>query len=629
MPEEWDDLLGPAFEGDAGRDARATLAELETRAFRGLEKDTPLAAVARIETGAYLRGQLLRDIDAVSMAHGLEVRVPFVDHRLASKRLAGARPSRRSDRGKTFAAREPAAAAAGRNRRTSEAWIHAALRCLDARRSSRDGAARYRVFCGARLGERPRGVRGVGRLGARTRSLVARLESVPARTVPAGGCVSVSSSLPVTHIRPGARAVSFTLNEVWQARELLYFLVWRDVKVRYKQTVLGIGWSVLQPFLAMVVFTIFFGRLAKMPSDGVPYPLFSLAALVPWTYFAAAAVNGSTSLVGNQHLLAKVYFPRVLVPLAAVLMPAVDLAVSFTMLLVLMAWYHVMPTAARPAAAAVRGARHSRPPSPSRSGPRGSAFAIATLATSCRSSSRSGSSLTPVAYPGLAGSRTLASALRAQPDGDRRRRLPERAAGNAGPGRWPSSRWSSSPPRLRRRAYRVLPVRRRIRFVDPRLMGSDVADSHHAGSGSATHRRARGTARHAARSHRRGGDAPVPPPCARAVSPHRRRSGRSRTSRTRFAAAKSSASSAATARANRTLLKILSRITTPTEGEADIHGRVGSLLEVGTGFHPDLTGRENIFLNGAILGMRKAEIDAQVRRDRRASPRSSSSSTRR
>jgi lipopolysaccharide transport system permease protein len=96
----------------------------------------------------------------------------------------------------------------------------------------------------------------------------------------------------------------------------------------------------------MVVFTIFFGRLAKMPSDGVPYPLFALAALVPWTYFAAAALNGSTSLVGNQHLLAKVYFPRVLVPLAAVLMPAVDLAVSFTMLLVLMAWYHVMPTAA-------------------------------------------------------------------------------------------------------------------------------------------------------------------------------------------------------------------------------------------------------------------------------------------
>ncbi len=154
------------------------------------------------------------------------------------------------------------------------------------------------------------------------------------------------STMPVTHIRPGARAVSFTLDEVWQARELLYFLVWRDVKVRYKQTALGIGWSVLQPFLAMVVFTIFFGRLAKLPSDGVPYPLFSFAALVPWTYFSTAAANGSSSLVGNQHLIAKVYFPRVLVPLAAVLMPVVDLVVSFGMLIVLMAWYDVAPTPA-------------------------------------------------------------------------------------------------------------------------------------------------------------------------------------------------------------------------------------------------------------------------------------------
>ena len=153
------------------------------------------------------------------------------------------------------------------------------------------------------------------------------------------------ATLPVTHIRPGTRAMSFTLEEVWHARELLYFLVWRDIKVRYKQTVLGIAWSVLQPFLTMVVFTIFFGRLAKVPSDGVPYPLFSLAALVPWTYFATAVTNGSSSLVGNQHLIAKVYFPRVLVPLTAVVMPAVDLAVSFGMLVVLMAWYHVVPTA--------------------------------------------------------------------------------------------------------------------------------------------------------------------------------------------------------------------------------------------------------------------------------------------
>jgi lipopolysaccharide transport system permease protein len=153
-------------------------------------------------------------------------------------------------------------------------------------------------------------------------------------------------ALPVTIIRPGTRAVRFGLREVWHARELLQFLVLRDIKVRYKQTVLGVAWAVLQPFLTMVVFTVFFGRLAKLPSDGVPYPLFSLAAVVPWTYFAAAATSGSTSLVGNQHLLAKVYFPRVLVPLAAVLTPAVDLAVAFGMLVLLMAWYHIMPAMA-------------------------------------------------------------------------------------------------------------------------------------------------------------------------------------------------------------------------------------------------------------------------------------------
>lgn len=151
-------------------------------------------------------------------------------------------------------------------------------------------------------------------------------------------------ALPVTHIRPGSRAASFTFDDVWQARELLYFLVWRDIKVRYKHTVLGIAWSILQPLLTMVVFTLFFGRLAKMPSDGVPYPLFSLAALVPWTYFSSAVSNGSASLLGNQHLIAKVYFPRVLVPLAAVLMPAVDLMMSLAMLLLLMALYHVAPT---------------------------------------------------------------------------------------------------------------------------------------------------------------------------------------------------------------------------------------------------------------------------------------------
>jgi len=134
--------------------------------------------------------------------------------------------------------------------------------------------------------------------------------------------------------------------EIWRYRELLYFLVWREIKVRYKQTILGAGWAVIQPLMTMVVFTIFFGRLAHMPSDGIPYPVFSLAALVPWTYFAAAVSSGSGSMTGYQHIISKVYFPRLLVPLASVVSPLVDFAVAFAILLGMMAWYHVPPRAA-------------------------------------------------------------------------------------------------------------------------------------------------------------------------------------------------------------------------------------------------------------------------------------------
>ena len=135
------------------------------------------------------------------------------------------------------------------------------------------------------------------------------------------------------------------LAELWLYRELLYFFVWRDVKVRYKQTVLGVGWAVIQPVMAMGVFTIFFGRLAKVPSDGLPYPVFSLAGLVPWTYFAAALTSGSGSLAAYQHVISKVYFPRLLVPLAAALTPLIDFAVAFVVLLAVIAWYGVVPGA--------------------------------------------------------------------------------------------------------------------------------------------------------------------------------------------------------------------------------------------------------------------------------------------
>jgi len=149
----------------------------------------------------------------------------------------------------------------------------------------------------------------------------------------------------VTYIRPSKGWVSLRLDELWKYRELLYFLVWRDVKVRYKQTALGASWAVIQPFFTMVVFSLFFGRLASMPSDGVPYPIFSFAALVPWTFFATGLTNSSNSLVGSQQLLKKVYFPRLAIPIASVLSGAVDFALAFMVLLAMMLFYGIVPTA--------------------------------------------------------------------------------------------------------------------------------------------------------------------------------------------------------------------------------------------------------------------------------------------
>jgi lipopolysaccharide transport system permease protein len=133
------------------------------------------------------------------------------------------------------------------------------------------------------------------------------------------------------------------LRELWRYRELLYFLVWRDVKVRYKQTALGAAWAVLQPFATMLVFSLFFGRLANMPSDGVPYPVFAFAALVPWTFFANGLAMSTQSLVLSQNLLKKVYFPRLAIPLAAVLAGLVDFALALAVLAGMLALYGIAP----------------------------------------------------------------------------------------------------------------------------------------------------------------------------------------------------------------------------------------------------------------------------------------------
>src|SRR6266508_4348192 len=152
------------------------------------------------------------------------------------------------------------------------------------------------------------------------------------------------ATAPVITIRPPRGWAPLDLREFAGAHELLYFLVLRNLKLRYKQTVLGAAWAVLQPLLTMAVFAVVFGRLARLGSEGLPYPVFALAALVPWTYFANALAQAGNSLVDQHQLLTKVYFPRLLLPLAAVLAGLVDLAISFLMLLLVLAWYGIIPT---------------------------------------------------------------------------------------------------------------------------------------------------------------------------------------------------------------------------------------------------------------------------------------------
>lgn len=145
-------------------------------------------------------------------------------------------------------------------------------------------------------------------------------------------------------IRP-ARAVGLDdLRDVWSYRELVYFFVWRNVKLRYRQTVLGFSWTIIQPLFTMVLFSLFFGKLAQMPSDGLPYPVFYFSALVPWLYFAGALQNASGAVTNHQHMITKVYFPRVILPLCAVLSGLVDFAVGVVVLLGIVLWYGLVPT---------------------------------------------------------------------------------------------------------------------------------------------------------------------------------------------------------------------------------------------------------------------------------------------
>jgi lipopolysaccharide transport system permease protein len=162
----------------------------------------------------------------------------------------------------------------------------------------------------------------------------------------AGSVAPANHEIPTTRIRPSRGWVALNLRDLWNYRELLYFLTWRDIKVRYKQTFLGAAWAVLQPFFTMVVFSIFFGQLAKVPSDGIPYPIFSYCALLPWSYFSGALDRASNSLVGSSHLITKVYFPRLAIPISAVTAGLVDFGIAFVVLLGMMIYYGFAPTMA-------------------------------------------------------------------------------------------------------------------------------------------------------------------------------------------------------------------------------------------------------------------------------------------
>ncbi|HVB58245.1 MAG TPA: ABC transporter permease [Candidatus Acidoferrales bacterium] len=155
-----------------------------------------------------------------------------------------------------------------------------------------------------------------------------------------------TATKPVLRIAPPAGWCEIPLGELWSYRELLYFMVWRDIKIRYKQTVIGAAWAVLQPLMTMIIFSLVFGKLAHIPSEGMPYAIFYYSALLPWMYFASALQNATNTIVENQRVITKVYFPRLALPLAAVLAGLVDFGISFLMFVVLMLYYRIHPTVA-------------------------------------------------------------------------------------------------------------------------------------------------------------------------------------------------------------------------------------------------------------------------------------------
>ena len=405
----------------------------------------------------------------------------------------------------------------------------------------------------------------------------------------------------VTVIRPAPRWPHLDIPELWHYRELLFRLTWRDVSVRYKQTSIGVTWAILQPFLTMVAFTLVFGKFADFPSKGIPYPIFTYSALLPWTYFASSVAQSSNSLVSNRSLVTRVYFPRILLPLAGVTVPIVDFLLAFIVLVGMMVWFTIWPSLALVLAPlfllmggvdCARGrslsVRHQRPVSRR---PVRDSVPHPDLALLLRCRLRDQRT-----------AREVAVGARAEPDDGRDQRLPVGGRQHGASESRPDRRQRGGDGRdLRRRPLVLPPLRAEVRGHD--LMAAiavsveNLSKLYRIGELQSAYGTLRDSMAGAGRRivHRDHRPHYEEIWAVKDVS-FELREGEVLGIIGRNGAGKS------------TLLRILTRITSPTSGRAVIRGRVGSLLEVGTGFHPELTGRENVFLNGSVLGMRRRDI---------------------
>jgi lipopolysaccharide transport system permease protein len=183
-----------------------------------------------------------------------------------------------------------------------------------------------------------------GKIHSPSETATTAIRNTSSHPIPAPPLNQILPDTPLVIIKPGKTWGAIDFRDLWAFRDLLYFLTWRDVKVRYKQTALGVAWAIIQPLFTMLIFTLFFGRLAGVPSDNIPYPVFAYAGLLPWTFFANAISNSGNSLVSSANLITKVYFPRMIIPAAAIAAGLVDLAISFLVLIPLMIRYHIVLT---------------------------------------------------------------------------------------------------------------------------------------------------------------------------------------------------------------------------------------------------------------------------------------------